>query len=74
MRTIKFLFLFLLMIAICISILTSCKQPSKPLKKPFVITGKCNDCSFIYYAQDANGMKFGFDDYIDKYSIGDTIK
>jgi hypothetical protein len=65
----------IVIIIFMISIL-SCKpeQPER-FEKPFIIIEKCvKGCLYNYAYQDKNGKIGKFDDDINKYSIGDTIK
>jgi len=68
----------LIAIAISLSACNNGVNPNTPNKmtKPFIIIYKSSTSTYEakYTYQDANGNQQNFYDYVNKYSVGDTLK
>jgi hypothetical protein len=74
----KTLVFILISLAVIAFAMTSCVDNTipKPMVKPFIIIGKTTTTSYeaMFTYQDAEGKQVQFRDYINKYSVGDTLK
>lgn len=73
MKTTKLLLLF------AVAVMSTGCCDNKSLKRPFTIIDKAFEQHdtiryYKYEYVDANGRRMQFDEFTDKYSIGDTIK